>query len=81
MKGRPKRERTRLDSASYEKLRGKVLQRDSWRCQLCGAMSNLEVHHNEFRGHSGGDVEENLITLCRPCHASIHDGRRSRYQN
>jgi len=26
--------------------------------------SNLEVHHREFRSHSGADSEENLITLC-----------------
>ena len=35
----------RLDSVSYERLRQQVLRRDSWRCQSCGAMSNLEVHH------------------------------------
>jgi hypothetical protein len=27
--------------------------RDSWRCQSCGTMSNLEVHHKQFRSHSG----------------------------
>jgi len=25
-------------------------------------MSNLEVHHKEFRGHFGDDSEDNLIT-------------------
>jgi hypothetical protein len=33
---------------------------------------NLEVHHQEFRSHSGHDSEENLITLCSTCHASAH---------
>ena len=27
-------------------------------------MSNLEVHHKEFRSHTGEDSELNLITLC-----------------
>jgi 5-methylcytosine-specific restriction endonuclease McrA len=49
-----------------------VLRRDGWRCQLCGVMANLEVHHREFRSHSGRDSEENLITLCTPCHATLH---------
>jgi hypothetical protein len=64
--------RLRLDPASYEVLRQQVLRRDDWRCQSCGAMANLEVHHQEFRSHSGADSEENLITLCYACHGRVH---------
>ena len=64
--------RLRLDAESYETLRQQVLRRDSWRCQWCGAMSNLEVHHKQFRSQSGQDYEENLITLCSECHSSVH---------
>jgi ATP-dependent DNA helicase RecQ len=74
---RSKAGRLRLDSASYEDLRQQVLCRDGWRCQSCGAMSNLEVHHTEFRSHSGGDSELNLITLCTFCHAQAHGGAAS----
>ena len=63
----------RLDPVSYERLRQQILCRDGWRCQLCGAMSNLEVHHGEFRSHSGADSEENLITLCARCHTRTHN--------
>ena len=59
-----KRPRLRLDLQPYEQLRNEVLRRDGWRCQVCGAMSNLEVHHKQFRGRSGDDTEQNLITLC-----------------
>jgi len=59
--------------SQYESLRQQILRRDGWRCQLCGAMSNLEVHHREFRSHSGEVSEENLITLCSVCHAIMHD--------
>jgi len=69
---RPKAARLPLDPVSYESLRQLILRRDGWRCQSCGAMSNLEVHHREFRSHSGSDSEENLITLCSTCHASVH---------
>jgi 5-methylcytosine-specific restriction endonuclease McrA len=64
--------RMRLDPESYEILQQQILRRDSWRCQFCGTMSNLEVHHKQFRSHSGEDSEENLITLCSNCHAAIH---------
>ena len=68
----PKTVRLRLDPVSYEKLRQQVLRRDGWRCQSCGSMSNLEVHHKEFRSRLGDDSEENLITLCTACHAQMH---------
>jgi len=66
--------RLRLNPTSYGMLRQQILRRDGWRCQCCGAMSNLEVHHREFRSHSGADSEENLITLCAACHARTHRG-------
>lgn len=69
---RPKSGRLRLDLLSYERLRQQILRRDGWRCQSCGTMSNLEVHHRQFRTHSGADSEENLITLCATCHARVH---------
>jgi 5-methylcytosine-specific restriction endonuclease McrA len=69
---RPKVVPLRLDPLSYENLRQQTLRRDGWRCQSCGAMSNLEVHHREFRSHSGPDSDENLITLCSACHARVH---------
>jgi 5-methylcytosine-specific restriction endonuclease McrA len=70
----PKPVRLRLDQESYEVLRQWVLRRDGWRCQHCGTMSNLEVHHKQFRSPSGEDSEENLITLCCTCHALVHGG-------
>src|SRR4029077_4587939 len=71
---RPKRERLRLEPCFYDELRNQVLCRDGWRCQACGKMSNLEVHHKEFRSQSGDDSEQNLITLCAACHAAVHLG-------
>jgi 5-methylcytosine-specific restriction endonuclease McrA len=69
---RPKRAGVRLDPELYDSLRNQVLRRDRWRCQSCGTMSNLEVHHQEFRSQSGDDSEQNLITLCAACHAAVH---------
>jgi len=69
---RPKATPSRLDLLPYESLRQQILRRDGWKCQSCGAMANLEVHHMEFRSHLGADSEENLITLCTACHARVH---------
>jgi 5-methylcytosine-specific restriction endonuclease McrA len=69
---RPKTPRLRLDANSYHELHRQVLERDGWRCQVCGSMQNLQVHHLKFRSHSGGDTEQNLITLCTECHERAH---------
>jgi len=68
----PKPTPLRLDPVAYETLRQLVLRRDGWRCQSCGAMANLEVHHQQFRSHAGDDSEDNLITLCTACHSQTH---------
>jgi len=67
---------SRLDPLSYESLRQQILRRDGWRCQSCGTMSNLEIHHKQFRSHSGDDSEENLITMCTACPAIAHHGEK-----
>jgi 5-methylcytosine-specific restriction endonuclease McrA len=69
---RPKAAPSRLDPLSYENLRQRILRRDGWRCQSCGTMSNVEVHHQKFRSQSGADSGENLMTLCTACHARVH---------
>jgi 5-methylcytosine-specific restriction endonuclease McrA len=73
---RPDPPRLRLNPTAYESLRQQVLRRDGWRCQLCGTRANLEVHHKQFRSHSGHDSEQNLITLCVRCHEEMHSPRR-----
>jgi 5-methylcytosine-specific restriction endonuclease McrA len=73
----PPKSTMRVEPTSYEKLRLQVLRRDAWRCQACGAMSNLEVHHQTFRSRSGEDSDENLITLCDDCHRLVHAGKDS----
>ena len=71
---RPKSARLQLGPKSYKQLRNRVLGRDGWRCQSCGTMFNLQVHHKESRSQSGDDSDQNLITLCATCHARVHHG-------
>jgi 5-methylcytosine-specific restriction endonuclease McrA len=69
---RTKTPRLQLAPDAYEQLRQRVLKRDNWRCQNCGSMRDLEVHHKTLRSQSGDDSELNLITLCNSCHANEH---------
>jgi 5-methylcytosine-specific restriction endonuclease McrA len=67
-----KKARVKLSQEDYRELHQQILRRDGWRCQLCGSMQNLEVHHIMFRSQNGDDSDENLITLCAECHARVH---------
>ena len=71
----PKRPRVKLEPKDYAVLHQQVLERDNWRCQACGSMQNLEVHHMQFRSHSGSDTKQNLITLCFACHGRFHNDK------
>jgi 5-methylcytosine-specific restriction endonuclease McrA len=73
MSSQPKTRPIRLERTQYTELQQAILRRDGWRCQICGTRSHLEVHHKQFRSHSGNDAEENLITLCRDCHSAVHE--------
>jgi hypothetical protein len=48
-------------------------------CQICGKGADIDRHHVVPRGMGGSKdpvvlSEENLISLCRSCHKSIHEG-------
>jgi len=69
---RLKMPRVQLRDEEYRELHRRILKRDCWRCQICGSMQRLEVHHTKFRSHGGSDSEVNLITLCASCHRQVH---------
>jgi 5-methylcytosine-specific restriction endonuclease McrA len=73
---RQRKPRQKLDPDNYRTLRKQVLERDGWRCQSCGSLRNLEVHHRKFRSRLGDDTVENLITLCADCHRATHEFQR-----
>jgi len=60
--------RIKLGQRLYRRLMKRVLERDGWRCQRCGALENLQVHHKIRRSQKGYDALGNLVTLCAYCH-------------
>lgn len=66
---------------SYEDMRERCFQRDSFECRKCGSGENLECHHEKRRVDyetsnvfelDQSNTLENLVTLCRDCHNEIH---------
>jgi len=56
----------------FRRLMKRVLERDEWRCQKCGSLENLQVHHKIKRSQMGNDSLDNLVTLCAYCHMEEH---------
>ena len=62
----------KLGRQAYRRLMQRVLERDGWRCQKCGALETLQVHHKIKRSQQGNDGLANLVTLCAYCHLAEH---------
>ena len=56
----------------YRRLMRRVLERDGWRCQRCGSLENLQVHHQIKRSQQRDDALANLVTPCAYCHTAEH---------
>lgn len=57
---------------NYQKLREQILIRDDNTCQICFVTDKpLDIHHIIPRRMSGRNDENNLTTVCVPCHRKI----------
>lgn len=59
--------------ALSRKLRMMILLRDMFRCQECGSLRNLQVHHRKYEAKFNPD---DFVTLCSYCHARTKKPRR-----
>lgn len=67
--------RLKREQRNYGGLRQQVLERDGLRCTLCGSSAQLLVHHRDGNGRGAAQPNntlDNLVTLCRGCHARLH---------
>ena len=79
-----KTRRTRFVSKLWGKFRDAILDRDGWHCTRCGLPwdrndpTMLHVHHKEPIKKNPDRIfdDENVITLCRPCHWLEHRGHK-----
>lgn len=62
-----------LQTEHWRNLRGQMLKRAKFHCQLCnrGDLS-LHVHHRSY-AHRGEEPYSDLIVLCADCHKTFHE--------
>ena len=61
-----------LKSAYWVSRRERALKQDGYKCCMCGATSNLNVHHRSYE-RLGAESDSDLMVLCRDCHMVMHD--------
>jgi hypothetical protein len=66
-----------FQQSEYEgrNFRAKVLWRDNYTCQHCGAKEELNAHHIVQKIDGGTNTPKNGITFCKKCHDELHAGK------
>ena len=56
----------------------KVIERDKYRCRLCGISQNLHLHHIVYRSEDKNLINEpsNCVMLCIKCHELVHSNKK-----
>ena len=63
------------DGEGFYNVKSAVLSRDNYTCQICGVkQAKLEVYHIRSRSEGGSNRMDNLVVLCKDCHAKVHTG-------
>ena len=61
-----------MESDEWKAVRGKRMKLDHFQCTMCGTAKNLTVHHITYDRLGREDMDD-LITLCKGCHAKVHE--------
>lgn len=71
-----------LQSNLWRGIRERAMKRAKRRCERCGSMRRLQVHHRAYdRATLAGDNIDSLTVACRVCHASAEQPWRQRNPN
>jgi hypothetical protein len=61
-----------LKSDKWKAIRNKILEKFNGTCVVCDAQTQVDVHHKTYK-NIGHENEDDLIVLCRTCHAKFHE--------
>lgn len=72
----------KLKSPKWQRKRLEVLQRDDFKCRLCGNTEiELQIHHLKYSGEPHEAPLENLITYCKVCHQVVEQHKGENVTN
>ena len=74
--------RSRTYGRAWKRIRDRYIQEHPL-CELCQQEGRLtpaeEVHHKKPLAEGGTHARDNLVALCKSCHARIHAQRGDRW--
>ena len=56
-------------NSQWRELKESVKAERGAKCEICGSLNKLDLHHMIPRKNKGKDVKDNVKLLCRTCHA------------
>lgn len=62
-----------LHTGWWRAIRLEALQRGNYECCICGATSDLQVHHTQYFVGSENKCMSDLVVLCKNCHMKQHN--------
>lgn len=63
-----------MSNVPITNYRERALDEHGEECHVCGRGENIVVHHRD--GNRANNELENLVPLCRTCHAKVHSRDR-----
>ena len=69
-----------LQSSHWKDIRRQRLAMDGFQCSICGTAKNLDVHHLTYERLGHEDLDD-LVSLCKRCHAIVHEKDKKKVKN
>lgn len=60
-----------IKSDKWHWIREEKFKKAGYKCEICGAVKNLDVHHVTYK-RLGREKMSDLAVLCRKCHKTLH---------
>ena len=63
-----------MQDMPWKEIAAKAKKKAGYKCEICGSAMNLCVHHTTYENICREDQHpDDLVVVCRNCHANIHD--------
>lgn len=61
-----------MRSEQWLQMKRAIIRKRGRKCEMCGALSLLELHHKNYDMEPGKEKETDLLLICDKCHNSLH---------
>ena len=61
-----------IHSELWRSRASEMIRKAGYRCQQCGSIGRLQVHHNAYN-RLGAELDSDLLVVCEKCHKNLHN--------